>query len=109
MLSTDRDALICDMAETYHVYDMRALPTKTVATLACGLREDSRIKLKMAGVDYYPSFVPLMRIHDMLIDIFYGSEIETFRFRDEVMPARPSFGFESSADLEAELARFNKD
>lgn len=49
MLATDRDALICDLAETYHIMDMTALPVPLLATLAAGLRGDSRIKMKMAG------------------------------------------------------------
>lgn len=50
MLATDRDALICDLAETYHVLDYKALPVPLLATLAAGLRDSSRIKLKMSGV-----------------------------------------------------------
>lgn len=49
MIREDRDALICDMAETYHVYDMWSLPVRTVAALASGLRGDSRIRRKMSG------------------------------------------------------------
>ena len=51
MVVTDEDALICDMAETYHVYDMESLPISFVSTLAAGLRPDSRIRSKMAGVE----------------------------------------------------------
>lgn len=49
MLNADQDAVLCDLAETYHIYDYRRLPAVSVATLASGLREDSRIKLKLAG------------------------------------------------------------
>lgn len=49
MLSADRDALICDLAETYGIYDYRALPASTLATLAVGLRDDSRIKMHLIG------------------------------------------------------------
>lgn len=49
MISADRDALLCDMAETYGIYDLRALPVSTLATLAVGLRDDSRIKMHMHG------------------------------------------------------------
>lgn len=45
----DEDALICDLAETYHVLDWRALPISLVATLAAGLRHDSRSRLAMIG------------------------------------------------------------
>lgn len=50
MLRTDEDALLCDFAETYHIYDLGSLPVKTVAALAFGLRDDSRIKMIMAGL-----------------------------------------------------------
>lgn len=48
MLSADRDALICDLAEVYGIFDYRALPVHLLATLAVGLREDSRIKMKLS-------------------------------------------------------------
>ena len=43
MIRNDEDALICDLAETYHIYDYRSLPLRLVATLAAGLRDNSRI------------------------------------------------------------------
>lgn len=49
MIRTDETALICDLAETYGILDYRALPLKTVAALSSGLRDDSRIKLKISG------------------------------------------------------------
>lgn len=50
MVHNDEDALVCDLAETYHVFDWRALPVPLCATLASGLREDSRSKLSLAGL-----------------------------------------------------------
>lgn len=47
-MAMDRDALLCDFAETYHLYDFKVLPQRTMATLAAGLRADSRIKLQMS-------------------------------------------------------------
>lgn len=49
MLRTDETALICDLAETYGVLDWKALPLHTVAALSSGLRENSRIKMKLSG------------------------------------------------------------
>lgn len=49
MIHLDEDSLICDFAETYHIYDYRRLPLKTAAVLACGLHDDSRIKRKAAN------------------------------------------------------------
>ena len=50
MLHEDETAVICDLAETYHVLDYRVLPLKTVAALASGLRENSRIRMKLSGL-----------------------------------------------------------
>ena len=47
MIQTDEDALICDLAETYGIFDYRQLPVDQVAVFAFGLRDDSRIKLAM--------------------------------------------------------------
>lgn len=52
MIALDEDALICDMAETYHIYNMMQLPAVYVATLAIGLRNDSRIKMKAVGLEF---------------------------------------------------------
>lgn len=50
MIAEDENALICDFAETYHIYDFRGLPARYAATLAAGLKPDSRIMLKMSGL-----------------------------------------------------------
>ncbi len=52
MIATDEDALICDLAETYHIYDYRSLSPRMAAIFSCGLRDDSRIKLALAGSRY---------------------------------------------------------
>lgn len=51
MISLDEDSLICDLAETYHILDYRALPPRLVGVLCCGLREDSRIKMKLSNMN----------------------------------------------------------
>lgn len=40
----------CDMAETYGVLDVDSIPLRKLATLSAGLREDSRIKMKLTGM-----------------------------------------------------------
>ncbi len=54
MISIDEDALVCDLAETYQIYDYKQLPLTQVAVFAYGLRDDSRIKQIM-----YNQIVPL--------------------------------------------------
>ena len=50
MIALGEDELICDMAETYHIYAMEQFPPEYVATLAIGLKNDSRIKMKAMGL-----------------------------------------------------------
>lgn len=40
---------MCDLAETYQIYDYKQLPLTVVAVFSCGLRDDSRIMMKMNG------------------------------------------------------------
>lgn len=48
MIKIDEDAIICDLAETYNIYDYRQLPVLSVAVFVCGLRENSRIMMKIS-------------------------------------------------------------
>lgn len=66
MMHVDRNALICDMAETYHIYSLESLPPETVAILACGLRAESRIKQKLTGVNVAPDILLLAHAVDAL-------------------------------------------
>lgn len=49
MMNLDEDALICDLAETYQIYDYKQLPLNEVAVFAYGLRDNSRIKQIMSN------------------------------------------------------------
>lgn len=49
MLRRDRDAVLCDLAQYYHVYRLDALPAADVARLAAGLPPDSRIMRSLSG------------------------------------------------------------
>ncbi len=52
MIACDEHALVCDLAEAYQIYDYQSLPLQTIAILSIGLRDDSRIKMKMNKVRY---------------------------------------------------------
>ena len=64
MINVDRDALICDLAETYHVFDFKSLPCKMVGILSCGLRDNSRIKMSLSGEELNLERVLLAGIYD---------------------------------------------
>ena len=66
MVATDEDALICDLAETYQIYDYRRLPLKMVSVFSFGLRENSRIKMKMNDIEVPFETMLLAGIQDKL-------------------------------------------
>lgn len=65
MLHVDRTAVLCDLAETYNVYDTQRFPARYIAMLACGLKPDSRIMQKMAGVQASP---PNFLLYALIVD-----------------------------------------
>ena len=68
MMMEDVDAIICDLAETYHILvdDLETIPIMTLARLCAGLHADSRIKMRMMELtEVAPSFA-LVRIADEL-------------------------------------------
>lgn len=72
MFATDEDALICDLAETYHIYNYRSLPVQQVAILCIGLRDDSRIKIKLSGNRCATEILLLASIVDYLALLFWA-------------------------------------
>ena len=66
MLRYDRDAVICDLAETYGIFNYRALPVKLLATLVVGLREDSRIIRRISGIKITRGEILLASVVDRL-------------------------------------------
>lgn len=71
MIASDEDALICDLAETYGIFDYKSMPVKMVAKLAAGLGESSRIKKLAAGIDEIPEQLLLPLIADQLSTLVY--------------------------------------
>ena len=66
MIRADEEALICDLAEIYHIYDYKTLPAILVASLAVGLRDDSRIKIKLTGAKAPTEIILLASMVDKL-------------------------------------------
>lgn len=72
MLKADREALLCDLAETYGIYDLRAVPVPTLAMFAAGLRENSRIKSILSGNQLPRSELLLAAAVDRLSMLVWG-------------------------------------
>lgn len=86
MISLDKAALICDLAETYGVYDYRSLPVQTVATFSAGLRENSRIKKKLNGETVSVDTLLLGMIYDNISRVLVAlGAIEEPKFITDVL------------------------
>ena len=111
MIKLDEDALICDLAETYHIYDYRSLPLKTVATLSARLRDDSRIKLEAAEASVGLETMILAAIADNLTMLragFSKDKEKPFLFTEAITGEnhkKKVKGFRSAEDFEAALKR----
>lgn len=110
MIVTDEDALICDFAETYHIYDYMRLPVEYAATLANGLRDNSRIKLKVSGTRVSTDLLLQAAAVDALNLLVWAKTKDAKRGRNkpasiaEMLTANPKkeecLGFESIDDFE---------
>ena len=117
MLNTDSDALECDLAETYHIYNYKELPLKKVALFSVGLREESRIKMKILNIKYPFKTILMSDIADklaMLLWIYQGAkknekpdlilpklfDVEMSKFNDKAIVS-----FASIEDFEEERKR----
>jgi hypothetical protein len=72
MIKIDEDSLICDLAETYQIYDYKQLSPTKIAVFACGLRENSRIMMKMNDVSYSLETFLLTGIFDRVNLLFWS-------------------------------------
>lgn len=73
MIKLDEDALICDLAETYGIHDYRSYPLGYIATLAHGLRDSSRIKMKLEGQELNLELLLLASMCDKLTLLLYSN------------------------------------
>lgn len=113
MIREDEDALICDLAETYHIYDYKRLPVKMAAALAVGLHEDSRIKMKLSGNKVSLEMMMMAAIVDRLSLLVWTKTKDAEKGRNKpksilesLYPTDSEFiAFESGEDFEQERDR----
>lgn len=110
MIRLNEDALICDFAETYHIYNYRALPAQLAATLAAGLGDNSRIMMLLNNQPEKSEILLLSGILDSLHAIIYGlsdgssdrpQSIVSMLFNGEEKPVKSCMSFDSAEEFEA--------
>ena len=118
MIALDEDALICDLAETYQIYDMYSLPCAYVAILASGLRDNSRMKMKLIGLEVDLQSLLLAHIADNTAMNFWAKTKDAEKGRNQpksmvraltekIDKSKTAKGFMTSADFDMEWRRLN--
>jgi len=105
MLALDRDAFICDMAETYRIFDIREIPVPLLAVLASGLGVNSRIRLKREGLIAPWDIVLLATIIDMWSSESDKRIAPRFLIADKKNKRQEFKVFSNSDEFEKEKAR----
>lgn len=118
MIALDEDALICDFAEFYHIYNIYDYSPDYIATLAIGLRDNSRIKLKLLGLRVDINMLLLAHIADNTAINIYAktkdaksgknkptSFVNLFTKTETREKAKEAKKFDSGADFDKEWRR----
>ncbi|WP_040466783.1 DUF5361 domain-containing protein [Eremococcus coleocola] len=119
MIKLDESALICDLAETYQIYDYKQLPPTKVAVFCYGLRNDSRIKMKLAGLKINITTMLLAQAVDALNTLLWTKTKDGQKNRNrpksifslltqEVKEDKKVQGFNSSEEFEKALKEFER-
>lgn len=75
LLNVCEDEIVCDMAETYGVFDLKGLPVQKLATLVLGLRDNSRTKIMISGTKTDAQTILLASILDAVaLLVWFGSK-----------------------------------
>ena len=77
------------MAEYYGVFDWRALPIKTAATLCAGLRPESRTKQRLSGLFVRQDTIFLASIFDQVNVLRWMQTIDAQKGRNRPEPILP--------------------
>ena len=119
MLGCGKDDVICDLAETYHIFDYKAVPVPLLATLVCGLREDSRIQCRMADMPISLNLFFMSAIYDKVAWLQWAQTKDAEKGRNipesitakllDKEPKRQIRAFASGADFDAEWKRLTGD
>lgn len=95
---------MCDFAEYYQIYDYKALPVRYVATLAVGLRSDSRVKGELLEIEQPPVGITLVQVFDAIQNLAYavagGKEEPRSLLNAYMTGEKESNGYSTGAEFE---------
>ena len=110
MIVLDKNALICDLAETYHIYNYRGLPASYLAILCLGLRDNSRIKMKITGtkvpLNTTLKILTLDSLNMLRWQIGCAKGKKPASIYNQVSAEKPLKGFSSGKDFEEYVNKY---
>lgn len=116
MLMIDKEAIICDLAETYHIYNYKELPVKLLATLCVGLRDNSRIKMKINGNKVPYNIELIMAAVDRLSLLVYAQSKDAQKGKnkpklllEQLYENKSLSGYDSGEEFMKDLERIRKE
>lgn len=115
-MKDNEDLIICDLAETYNVIDYKKLPLSKVAILVYGLRDNSRLKMKIFKSKMETKDYLLAGIFDRLTLLVYANTKDAQKGRnkpklllDMISKEKDNINsFNSSEDFEKAKAKILK-
>lgn len=116
MIKLDEDALICDLAEVYNIFDYKQLPAYRVAVFSLGLSDSSRIKMKLANQTVNFETMLLAGIFDKVSLLFWSKTKDSEANKNRPLSVvemlngkqtntKEVVSFESGKEFEAERQR----
>ena len=116
MIKLDEDALICDLAEVYNIFDYKQLPAYRVAVFSLGLSDSSRIKMKLANQAVNFETMLLAGIFDKVSLLFWSKTKDSESNKNRPLSVvemlngkqtntKEVVSFESGKEFEAERQR----
>lgn len=102
MLVNAKTELVCDLAETYHVFNMQSQPASFIAALTAGLSQESRTKRKLSGRKYSTDTLLLACILDAVNMRVWQNTKDAQKGR-----GRPKSVYEALTQTEETLHGFN--
>lgn len=111
-LKVDRDAVICDLAETYQIFEYKSVPATELAVFVLGLPRQSRIKTKLSNQQADLTDILLAGILDRLSILVWFStkdgqkgqnrpkSISEMLFGQDDIKNKEIYGFEDAESFE---------
>lgn len=94
------DEMICDFAETYHIYYYKGMSPLYISVLCSGLRDDSRVKLKLAKMPINLSQMLLARMVDELAFLVWAKTKDGQKNRNRPQSVLKSLTEKKDDDVE---------